>query len=831
MRRGTARIGPQAPSLSAARRGARPGATPTSPPPPLVLDGKLCVLVLALLLSLALFFHIATSDVRLEAPGFLLRPRVVSTSTHLATSVEDSFQGFAVLEIVREPSKPATDSPTAAATDSPTPLATLESAKEEEEDAYEEVKDENAEPAATAATEADGDAVAQVPSVSVQLPEYTAEELTKRGFGKVLYVYRVVADNVAVRTKPSPIGSLMGQTSETIGPIHGGGYKRGDLVVGLQLANVFGLWLKLGPYYWAPVSKKKGDVFLPVMKQLKMLPIPKYLRHYWAKPKCLDEDTSTECKDANMVRAGVLQVLRRMKLMEASMDPDFAAPTSFPTSSVVMVKEAPVVIKEEPAVEEEAVDDEEETPPEIVKNDNKEEGEPEQQTVAVVPKEQQEPQPASATDEMHAHCQTFSSKETCPLDSSCLWYRQQCGLECRHTSNWFACTKRSTCAWVHNPNHEYCDLDLQRGNDTSIPAHMAHDTAFDCNPQPGEKFFVYQPSGGWNNQRLLMENAMVVCLLLNRTCIAPPASPHSNFFRNYNSIPSTGVVAMSRVINFQRLNQVAPVCTIPRGHSFVSFLEHEIFAKRSVRTIIKDISKYKPGTMTKWAERDIERLFGNVTADVLYFSNQTMWGTMDWRGTVAGRYERKKVQAAMMPANHIKQLARVLAERLGPYHAVHIRRGDKVGESNFLQVSHPPQWWAERIAQYAGETSTVYVATDEAKRTYFESFARDFGLRPVFFESLPEYDTLVKPYLAHFPQRMSMDILGMVEQVLCTYANKFLGSGYSTFTTYILRLRKNRNTLGADTSFAHPEESIPIAVRHESSSCNPLASLTHVSPC
>ncbi|KAH9251929.1 hypothetical protein BASA81_010133 [Batrachochytrium salamandrivorans] len=753
MRRG-ARFGPPAPSpTSAVRRGMKPNTAP-----PLVLDGKLCILVIALLLSLALFFHIYTSDVRLEAPGFLFRPKVVSTSTHLAASVEDSFQGFAVLEIVREPSKPATDSPTT--TSSPTttivtlsPTTALTTKENGEEDTYEEVKDENAESStATTAMEvsvADGEASGQVLNVKVQLPDYTAEELTKRGFGKVLYVYRVVADNVAVRTKPSPIGSLMGQTSETIGPIHGGGYKRGDLVVGLQLANVFGLWLKLGPYYWAPISKKKGDVFLPVMKQLKMIPIPKYLRHYWAKPKCADEETSAECRDSNMVRAGVLQVLRRMKLMEESMDPDFAAPTSFPTSSLLPKAEEEQSI---PLIDDPSTVNEEE--PSLVEQ---------QMTVEQTVEEPISNLNASVTDEMHTHCQTFLSKDTCPMETNCTWFRQRCGLECRQANSWFACTKRSACAWIHNPNQEYCDLDLQPDT-KNIPQNMAHDTAFDFHPQPGEKFFIYQPSGGWNNQRLLMENAMVVCLLLNRTCIAPPASPHSNFFRNYNNIPSSGVVAMSRVINFQQLNQVVPVQTIPQGYSFPSFLQHQVFGKLSVRTIIKDISKYKPGTMTKWAERDIIRLFGNVSADVLYFSNQTMWGTMEWRGTVAGRYERKQVQAAMMPANHIKQLARELAERLGPYHAVHIRRGDKVGESNFLQVSHPPQWWAERIAQYTSETNIVYIATDEAKRIYFDTFIRDFGLQPVFFESLPEYNTLVKPYLAYFPQRMSMDILGMVEQ-------------------------------------------------------------------
>jgi hypothetical protein len=235
--------------------------------------------------------------------------------------------------------------------------------------------------------------------------------------------------------------------------------------------------------------------------------------------------------------------------------------------------------------------------------------------------------------------------------------------------------------------------------------------------------------------------------------------------------------------------------------------------------------------MKKWSEKDIIKLFGNVKQRVLYFANQTMWGTIDWRGVSGGWMEKKLVIANTMPPNHLKRISTKIANALGIYHAVHVRRGDKVGESNFKQVSHAPDWWASRIAEYSTITKLVYVATDEMKRDYFDGFIKNRGLDLVFWETLPEQDDLIR-YLELYPRRMFMDVLGMIEQLLCAYAEKFLGSGYSTFTTYILRLRKYRTTLAADTTFDPKTElGLPIHVRGKTSTCDPITSLTHSRPC
>jgi len=214
----------------------------------------------------------------------------------------------------------------------------------------------------------------------------------------------------------------------------------------------------------------------------------------------------------------------------------------------------------------------------------------------------------------------------------------------------------------------------------------------------------------------------------------------------------------------------------------------------------------------------------------LFFSNQTMWGTLEWKGSLAGWYERKMIHHAVMYPNHLKKVASQMAEKLSPYHAVHIRRGDKVFETSFSRVYHDPEWYASRIADYKEMATKVYVATDEPNRSLFNPFL-EHGLSPVFWEDLPELEEILRPYLKHFPKRMFMDILGMVEQLICAYSAMFLGSGYSTFTTYILRLRKYREIIASDTSFSDAQLGLPVAIRNIKSTCDPIAALTHTKPC
>ena len=180
--------------------------------------------------------------------------------------------------------------------------------------------------------------------------------------------------------------------------------------------------------------------------------------------------------------------------------------------------------------------------------------------------------------------------------------------------------------------------------------------------------------------------------------------------------------------------------------------------------------------------------------------------------------------------NILKRTARKLSESLGvsgAHNAIHVRRGDKTTESNFKKVSHPPYWYLERMLPFKDNVPALYIATDEKNRDFFGNF-KVHGFNVTFWEDLDQ--EILIPFLKRYPARMFMDILSVIEQLLCTYAIKFLGSGYSTLTTFILRMRKRRKVIGHDTELG-PELGLPFYARTTNSTCNPLFSLTHSTPC
>jgi len=713
-------------------------------------------------------------------------------------------------------------------------------------------------------TEADSqdDESVSVPGGLQPIPKYKREELEERGFGHFLYAYRVVAPYVAIRTKPSPIGALaltskdkMGLTKDSV--------KNGDIVVGFKLAKIHGLWLQIAPYTWAPVTKKDAaeGPFHPVMKQIRKITIPSNLRKYWRMPVVDCEavykkpESIAACHDKNMVRNGVLNVMRKMKLMDESMDPDVhpwpssassAATSARSTPHITsLTPESPAVMSDKnagliPSTSSSEQDDEEEKMVDDTQSNQAQPPPPppldETQQVVKSPVETVE---AEKSDDAEEH---FAEQSQLDQQQSQGGEEEEddvdTDVECRQHKFWHVCARHAKCAWRRLPNQEYCDLDTDPPIDeTTLPKELQQDSKYDfaesAKQKPMPKYFFYQPSGGWNNQRLLMESALIICKLLNRTCILPPAAPHSNYFNNYNNIPASAIVGMPRVINMEALNQVVSAVAVPRGVPFKKFLDEEFMqpgSKYTVKTVFRDGSKYKPGTMKKWGERDIIRMFGTDAADVIYFANQTLWGSVEWKGSMYGWPQRKQIQLAVMYPNHMKKIARKLADNLGVFHAVHIRRGDKVFETSFKRVYHDPEWYASRMAEHKSLAPKVYVATDEPNRSLFDAF-KTYGFSMVFWESLPGYDVVLRPYLATFPKRMFMDVLGMIEQLLCSYATMFLGSGYSTFTTYILRLRKYRDTIATDTSFQDRALGLPEPIRNMKSSCDPIKALTHSKPC
>jgi hypothetical protein len=110
----------------------------------------------------------------------------------------------------------------------------------------------------------------------------------------------------------------------------------------------------------------------------------------------------------------------------------------------------------------------------------------------------------------------------------------------------------------------------------------------------------------------------------------------------------------------------------------------------------------------------------------------------------------------------------------GTFHTFHCRRSEQFSH----QFGRQPT--AEEIVQIAlpdvPPGSTVYIATDEVKHTWFAPF---FAQWKVSF--LSDYDQEIRG--------ISADYYGMLDQLVASRGTKMFGSWMSTFTGYINRLR------------------------------------------
>ena len=99
--------------------------------------------------------------------------------------------------------------------------------------------------------------------------------------------------------------------------------------------------------------------------------------------------------------------------------------------------------------------------------------------------------------------------------------------------------------------------------------------------------------------------------------------------------------------------------------------------------------------------------------------------------------------------------------------------------------------------------STVYIATDEGNKTFFDPFRKHYNL--LFWD--------------HFQDQMqsiNRNYYGMLDQLVASRGEIFWGAFYSTFTGYINRIRgyhaqkENLNKMGKINSYYY----VPKAIAH-----------------
>lgn len=357
-----------------------------------------------------------------------------------------------------------------------------------------------------------------------------------------------------------------------------------------------------------------------------------------------------------------------------------------------------------------------------------------------------------------------------------------------------------------------------------------------CENNQEMKYLSYQPpGGGWNNQRVAFENAVVLAKLLNRTLIVHPLAPHQEILRLkrsrkmsagyeiYNMLPKDKLLPLSKVIDLKELSKLVPVKEVTSSHveflkKYKHFRWHRVCHNGLVGMWVDTIPKKTNEEKWKLLQRHMEtnlpiygdlplyrricktemKQYGNTsvrpvwgiwnelsnrTEDMLYFSEGSLYirELLFFDKTTVLNAHEWIMRFIRFATDIRKRVADVLEAMGHPFNAIHVRRTDHPSSFRIKQ-----DYWLQllNVRDAVNLTKTLYIATDEEDKTWFKPF-NEAGYNLYFAEDFSDQLRLGNVNLA-----VIQDMLGLCEQLICAHADHFVGSYYSTFTMYIKRLRK-----------------------------------------
>ena len=341
------------------------------------------------------------------------------------------------------------------------------------------------------------------------------------------------------------------------------------------------------------------------------------------------------------------------------------------------------------------------------------------------------------------------------------------------------------------------------------------------------KYLSYQPPGnGWNNQRIALENALVLAKLLNRTLVVHPLAPHElgnkmkvgglHGYMVYNMFNSSDLLPLSKFLDLDLMAAIVPVKEVVTSHpQFVQDYSHltwrnichspgygfwidqlpqkaaqvDLLAKQkftSLGRVWRERCSEEKRRVEKWTSGHSEPLVKYVSdllsddSDMLYFERGTLFGmqirfTTLERAAEAQSWVVNNVRYSKVIWSTVKQIAHVI----GPhFNAVQVRR------KNHMDSKLPPSFWMERMMEKSfSKNLSIYVATNDAGKEWFEPFVAE-GYKLFFSVDLQQYLSF-----SSMKKSLRNDFLAIHEQCLCEQAENFIGSPASTFTALILRHR------------------------------------------
>jgi len=290
------------------------------------------------------------------------------------------------------------------------------------------------------------------------------------------------------------------------------------------------------------------------------------------------------------------------------------------------------------------------------------------------------------------------------------------------------------------------------------------DSLFNYNPK--DKYLVFKPwPGGFNNIRMSLELAACIAFLQDRVLVLPPEYRiyllnNSNSFSTFFDTNDLGLKTMS-FEDFETKFNVQGWEEIEK----ISFVED-----RDVVDTLLTTATPPDNVIHNRQIRDLNELNEH---QIVYFK-QNLLGSF-----YLNFYTEQLPELCKYVARHIHYNKEIFTEAskavefIGNYYAIHIRRNDFQYKDLFLSIDQI----YENIKDVIPEGSKLYISTDETDKSFFSLLADHYQL--YFYDDVKH---LIYP-------NINEDLIGPIEQIICTNALTFIGNKLSTFSSYIYRIR------------------------------------------
>lgn len=324
---------------------------------------------------------------------------------------------------------------------------------------------------------------------------------------------------------------------------------------------------------------------------------------------------------------------------------------------------------------------------------------------------------------------------------------------------------------------------------SAIPYNILH---------PGERYMMYSSSGGYNNQLYNLAIALKIASKHNRTLIIPMAMRHTDGWLFHERLRQIDGLPMDHCIDFQRLERKGNILPldIPILKFAVEYLRLNTTTWESnKKLLLVNLNQDK----TKNQKFPSDKYIGNQLSS----KKQVVWlRKMFYIYTHQSQFRFGGVIEDLMDLGHIQPAPYLhflgeniikLAFQSGSFNAMHIRLGDFVLQdrsgkdaSKYLAVGLRRNWRRNK---------TLYIASEPGAELYFAPLKVYFR-NVMRARDLIKFDA-VKVLLGELSlslpsSHIRVDVFGIIEAVICSLANDFVGTAVSTFSRTIVRLRRFR---------------------------------------